>query len=72
MPQDGARLVVTDLRMGQEPSYVFSFAVARRASAPQPLVPPVAIGGRGDVAIGEALSWLWRRAGGADIDPPRG
>jgi inner membrane protein len=63
---------VTDLRMGQEPAYVFSFAVARRASAPQALVPPVAIGGRGDVRIGEALSWLWRRAGGADIDPPRG
>jgi hypothetical protein len=35
-------------------------------------VPPVAVGGRGDVAIGAALSWLWRRAGGADIDPPRG
>jgi inner membrane protein len=63
---------VTDLRMGQEPAYVFSFAVARRASAPQALVPPVAVGGRGDVAIGAALSWLWRRAGGADIDPPRG
>ena len=62
---------VTDLRMGQEPAYVFAFAVARRASAPQPLLPPVAVGGRGDVDIGVALRWLWRRAGGADIDPPR-
>jgi inner membrane protein len=66
----GGTVRITDLRMGQEPSYVFSFAVARRASAPQPLIPPVAAGGRGDIDIAAALDWLWRRAGGADIDPP--
>jgi inner membrane protein len=60
----------TDLRMGQEPAYVFSFAVARRGSALAPVVPQ-AVGGRGDVPIGQALDWLWRRAIGADIDPPR-
>jgi inner membrane protein len=30
---------ITDLRMGQEPSYVFSFEVARRASPPEPIAP---------------------------------
>jgi inner membrane protein len=62
---------ITDLRMGREPSYPFAFAVARRASAPQPLVPPVAVGGRGDIGNAAVLRWLWRRAGGKDIDPPR-
>ena len=61
---------VTDLRMGQEPAYVFSFVVAQRGSALTPVVPR-AVGGRGDVPIGQALNWLWRRAAGADIDPPR-
>ena len=62
---------ITDLRMGQEPGYVFSFAVARRASAPQPIVPPRSVGGRGDIDMRAALRWLWLRAAGADIDPPR-
>jgi inner membrane protein len=61
---------VTDLRMGQEPAYVFSFVVAQRGSALTPVVPR-AVGGRGDVPIGQALNWLWRRAAGADIDPLR-
>jgi inner membrane protein len=62
---------ITDLRMGQEPAYVFSFAVARRGSAPQPMIPPQQVGGRGDIDIPAALRWLWRRMGGEDIDPPR-
>jgi inner membrane protein len=66
----GGVVRITDLRMGQEPSYVFAFAVARRASAPQPLTPPLAAGGRGDIDISAALDWLWRRARGEDIDPP--
>lgn len=62
---------IADLRMGQEPAYVFTFAVAQRGSALAPLQPPRAVGGRGDVDIPTALNWLWRRAGGAEIDPPR-
>ncbi len=61
---------ITDLRMGQEPAYVFSFAVAQRGSALAP-IEPRAVGGRGNVPIGQALDWLWRRAAGADIEPPR-
>jgi inner membrane protein len=61
---------ITDLRMGQEPTYVFSFAVARRASPPEPIV-PVRAGGRGDIDVAAGLRWLWRRMGGEDVDPPR-
>ena len=61
---------VTDLRMGQEPAYVFSFAVARRGSALQPLQPSVSVGGRGDIDLAAGLRWLWARAGGEDLDPP--
>jgi len=63
-------LRITDLRMGQEPAYVFSFVVAQRGSALAE-TPPRAVGGRGNVPITQALDWLWRRAAGADIDPPR-
>jgi inner membrane protein len=61
---------ITDLRMGQEPAYVFSFAVARRGSAVQALIPPAAVGGRGDIDVAAGLRWLWARASGQDLDPP--
>ncbi len=63
-------LRITDLRMGQEPAYVFSFLVARRGSELTEITPR-AVGGRGETPIAEALTWLWKRAGGADIEPPR-
>ena len=66
--RDGAALL-TDLRMGQEPHYVFSFVVARRQSPTFGEVPPVNVGGRADVQAG--LAWLWPRIQGADIPPPR-
>jgi inner membrane protein len=62
------RVRITDLRMGQEPDYVFAFEVATRHSALQPLVPSVAVGGRGDPAPG--LQWLWRRLRGEPVAPP--
>ncbi len=52
------RAVVTDLRMGQEPSYVFAFAVAQRGSAFQ-AIPPEAAGDRGQA--GKLLAWTWKR-----------
>lgn len=59
---------VTDLRMGQEPHYVFSFLVARReGGAWVPLVPQRQ-GSRGDVR--RALAWLWQRLRGHDVAPP--
>ena len=65
--RDG-RAIISDLRMGQEPSYVFAFAVARRGSAFH-AIPPERVGGRGDVAA--VLAWTWRRMWGRDVAPPR-
>jgi inner membrane protein len=63
------RIVITDLRMGQEPGYTFAFAVAERGSDFKPLPVAQAVGGRGDP--GPALRWLWRRLQGEPLPPPR-
>jgi inner membrane protein len=55
--------------MGQEPAYIFTFVIARRASAPVPLAVPEQVGTRPDVERG--LPWLWRRALGEPLPPPR-
>jgi inner membrane protein len=67
--QDGARLVITDLRMGQEPRYTFSFAIAERTSPTQPLAVPQQVGSRPELE--RFLPWLWRRIGGDTAAPPR-
>jgi inner membrane protein len=59
---------ITDLRMGQEPHYTFSFVVARRQEAGWVPVHPLNQGSRGDV--GRALAWLWQRLRGRDVPPP--
>jgi inner membrane protein len=66
---DGERVLVADLRMGQEPAYIFSFAVAERQSPPQPLPRPEAVGRRPDLQRG--LPWLWQRMWGQPLPPPR-
>jgi inner membrane protein len=66
---DDTRLFVTDLRMGQEPSYIFTFAVAERNNGGRPLASPEQLGARMDLRRG--LSWLWRRAWGELLPPPR-
>jgi inner membrane protein len=67
----GDSLRVSDLRMGQEPNYVFSFAVARRRveSGAWQAMPTQAAGGRGDPR--QALAWLWQRLQGHPLPPPR-
>jgi inner membrane protein len=55
--------------MGQEPNYIFSFAVAQRHSPPVELVPSVQVGSRPD--LGRSLPWLWHRALGTPLPPPR-
>jgi inner membrane protein len=69
MSERDGRAVITDLRMGQEPYYAFNFVVAARQS--QALVPvhPLALRERHDIATG--LSWIWRRAMGETLPPPR-
>ena len=67
----GDSLRVSDLRMGQEPNYTFSFTVARRAAEGEAwqVVPAQAAGGRGD--LGPALRWLGQRIQGRVLPPPR-
>jgi inner membrane protein len=67
--QQGDRVLISDLRMGQEPTYTFTFEVARHGSGVTPLPVPVAAGQRPDVQ--RTLPWLWRRLQGEPIAPPR-
>ena len=72
MKQLSSQAVLTDLRMGQEPNYVFSFALAEQPAGGAETwqaVTPVAVGGRNDA--GELLSWLWPRMLGQPLPPPR-
>ena len=62
------RAILADLRMGQEPGYVFQFALAQRDGALWKTIKPEPIGYRGDVA--RALPWLWARIKGHDVSPP--
>lgn len=68
MHEEGGAAFITDLRMGQEPNYVFSFRVAQRGSEFAP-VTPQNHGQRGDVK--KALAWLGPRMLGQDLPPPR-
>jgi inner membrane protein len=68
--RDGG-IVLSDLRMGQEPAYVFAFRLPLTHPEPglaQPALPQ-AVGQRGDV--GRGLRWLGPRMLGADVPPPR-
>jgi inner membrane protein len=69
LKDDDGRVLISDLRMGQEPAYFFSFAVAQRHSPPVPLDRPEQVGRRPDVQ--RALPWLWQRMWGNPLPPPR-
>ncbi len=70
--QPDGRLLLTDLRMGQEPHYVFRFAIARRDGATGAWVPLSPTQSSGSLApLAPAVSWLWRRVGGMAVAPPR-
>ena len=65
--QDG-RLWITDLRMGQEPAYVFQFDLGPPLLPGQ--TPPVARQVSMRMQVAEGLRWLGRRLQGEDLDPP--
>lgn len=69
MAEHDGRIEISDLRMGQEPTYTFAFAVATRQSPPRALLPAEAVGQRADPA--RALPWVWRRLQGERLPPPR-
>ena len=58
---------ITDLRMGQQPDYAFSFAVARQEQTGLQPMQPVARRSRGDIRAG--LSWLGQRLLDAETPP---
>jgi inner membrane protein len=64
------RLVVTDLRMGQEPAYVFSFDIGPPLQAGQSY--PVAQQQSRRMDVGAGLTWLGQRMLGRDVPPPGG
>lgn len=66
----GEQVVISDLRMGQEPRYSFTFAVANLIEGRlQPLAKPRSAGARPDIEAG--LKWIVERAGGNRLAPPR-
>jgi inner membrane protein len=68
MADPNGKLVVTDLRMGQEPAYVFSFDIGPPLQAGQSH--PVAKQQSRRMDVGEGLQWLGQRILGRDVPPP--
>jgi inner membrane protein len=66
--RDNGRLVVTDLRMGQEPAYVFAFDIGPPLAAGQSHEPAKQQARRMDVRAG--LKWLGQRLIGRDVPSP--
>ena len=62
------RVLISDLRMGQEPDYTFTFAVAEKRGSMVPLAMPEQVAGRGDIKC--SLSWLRQRIVGAPLPAP--
>ena len=87
MRREHGRLLISDLRMGQEPSYTFTFAIAQRPTGTAEVVPPASSPGPQSAPV-EAppskpalkpqrldlrigLDWLWRRMWGEPIPYPQ-
>jgi inner membrane protein len=60
--------VVSDLRMGQEPNYVFSFDIGPPLRAGDVQSPAQQM--TYDVDVGQAFEWLGQRLLGRDVHPP--
>lgn len=69
MQREGEHLVLTDLRMGQEPSYVFTFDLGPPLLQPGE-THPVAVQMRRRMDVDEGLRWLGQRMLGRDVPPP--
>ena len=64
----GDNLLVTDLRMGQEPEYVFAFDIGQPLQAGQSY--PTAVQKSRRMDVGQGLKWLGQRIQGHDVPPP--
>jgi inner membrane protein len=68
LQQQGERLVLTDLRMGQEPAYVFTFDLGPPLMPGQTHQPAQQMSRRMD--LGEGFKWLGQRTLGRDVPSP--
>jgi inner membrane protein len=68
---DNGSVTITDLRMGQEPFYVFSFEFAKQDATGVTPVPTRNAGNRSDLPLSDAFAWLWRSMWGSPQLPPR-
>lgn len=62
------QVVISDLRMGQEPHYSFNFVVARQEGGRWQEVTPEQLPMQ--LGWGAALQWIWDRLAGDVTDPP--
>lgn len=69
--EEGGSVTITDLRMGQQPYYVFSFEFAKRDANGVRAVPTRSVGNREDLPLADAFAWLWRSMWGNPQLPPR-
>jgi len=65
----GGQVLISDLRMGQEPNYSFTFVVAERHNPIELLTVPVQLAMRPDIKCG--LPWIWQRMWGVSVPPVR-
>lgn len=67
----GGRVRLSDLRMGQEPFYVFAFDVAAVGDGGDLQALPVAEKRGARIEVGRGLRWLWPRMWGERVPAPR-
>ena len=67
--RDG-RVLLSDLRMGQEPYYIFTFDIGAHGG-PHSVAPEPVIHRAERIDLARGWSWLWRRALGQPLPPPR-
>ena len=69
MEEHGGRVLITDLRLGMEPSYGFTFAVFEERGGQLVPIRPQRTGSKPFASPG--VNWLWRRLRGEPLPPVR-
>jgi inner membrane protein len=69
MERENGVVSITDLRLGMEPYYGFTFAVFEERDGSLVPVEPRRTGAAMPATAGGGLSWLWRRLRGRDVPP---
>ena len=69
MSERNGNVIISDLRMGQEPFYSFNFVIGKKDGDRIAPVTPISFREQHDVRSG--VSWIWRRALGEQLPPPK-